>query len=60
MSGFSSAVPTAEPVPVGTIADVLAWVGDDPTRAQEAYDAELASSSPRSTLLTQLEAEGAS
>jgi PKD repeat protein len=42
-----------------TIAEILAWVGDDPARAQAAYDSETAGSSPRSTLLAQLETLGA-
>jgi|SRR5262245_24273729 len=42
-------------VPAGTIAEVLAWVGDDPARAQQALDAELAGQN-RSTLISQLEA----
>lgn len=29
-------------VPEGTIGDILAWVGDDPARAELALDAELA------------------
>lgn len=63
MTGSSTAVPTAGPVPDGTIGDVLAWVGTDPAtqadRAQQAYDVEEAKTSPRSTLLTQLVALGA-
>lgn len=46
-------------VPDGTAADVLAWVGDDPTRAQTAYDVEIASEKPRTTLLADLERKGA-
>lgn len=38
-----------------TAADVLAWVGEDPERAGEALDAELAKDKPRSTLVKQLE-----
>jgi hypothetical protein len=36
-------------------ADILAWVGEDPDRASEALDAELAKDKPRSTLVKQLE-----
>lgn len=46
-------------VPEGTITEVLDWVGDDPERARAALDAEYASSNPRSTLITQLEAKEA-
>src|SRR5262245_9011629 len=41
---------------MATIAEVLDSVADDPQLAQEALDAELASDSPRSTLIAQLEA----
>lgn len=46
-------------VPEGTIAEVLAWVGSDPDRAQQALDAERAGQN-RSTLITQLQELGAS
>lgn len=36
-------------------ADVLAWVGDDPERAEEALASEQAKDKPRSTLVKQLE-----
>jgi hypothetical protein len=39
----------------GTAADVLAWVGEDPDRAEEALEAEQAKDKPRSTLVKQLE-----
>jgi hypothetical protein len=39
----------------GTAADVLAWVGEDPDRAEEALAAEQAKDRPRSTLVKQLE-----
>jgi hypothetical protein len=39
----------------GTAQDVLDWVGDDPARAQQALDAELAGPN-RSTLIPKLEA----
>lgn len=51
--------PSPESVPTGTIADVLAWVGEDPARAQAAYDVEVAGQN-RSTLLAELERRGAS
>lgn len=41
-------------------ADVLAWVGDDPERADEALAAEQAKDKPRSTLVKQLEKLAAS
>lgn len=41
-------------VPTGTIAEVLDWVDNDPGRAQEALDAEIAGSNRR-TLINQLE-----
>jgi hypothetical protein len=42
-------------VPNGTTQEVLDWVGDDKARAQSALDAENAKSSPRSTLVSELE-----
>ena len=48
-------------VPEGTVAEVLAWVGDDPARARAAADAENESDSPRQSLLDGLaEAEAGS
>ncbi len=49
-----------EPDPEGldidaTAAVVLEWVGDSPTRAREAIDAESAKDRPRSTLLKRLD-----
>lgn len=44
-----------EPVPKGTSAEVMDWVGGDEDRAQQAYDAELATSKPRKGLLDELE-----
>lgn len=41
-----------------TVDEVLAWVGDDPDRAQEALSAEHASRRPRSTLIARLEELG--
>lgn len=41
--------------PDGSIDEVLAWVGDDHDRAQQALDAENAKSSPRSSLVSKLE-----
>lgn len=41
-------------VPEGTVADVLAWVGDDPDRARQALAAEQ-DGQQRSTLITRLE-----
>lgn len=41
-------------VPSGPIPDVLAWVGDDPDRAEEALDVEHAGSA-RTSLISQLE-----
>lgn len=37
-----------------SVADVLAWVGEDPERAVAALDLEEAKDSPRSTLVKQL------
>lgn len=48
------------PVPDDTVAKVLDWVDEDPaTRVQAAYDHELAQSSPRVTMVAELEARGA-
>lgn len=41
-------------VPRGTIKDLLDWVDSDPGRAQQALDVELATSSPRPTLVSSL------
>lgn len=38
----------------GTVADVLAWVGEDPQRAEQALAAESAKDKPRATLLAAL------
>lgn len=42
-------------VPDGTAQDVLAWVDNDPARAQEALDYETCQATPRSTLVSKLE-----
>lgn len=42
-------------VPEGSIKDVLAWVGEDATKAQNALDAEK-SGEKRTTLISKLEA----
>lgn len=44
-----------DPVPTGSIDDVLAWVGDDHDRAQRALEAERAGQQ-RTTLIGKLEA----
>lgn len=44
-----------DPVPEGSIAAVLEWVGDDADKAARALDAELAKDAPRSTLVAALE-----
>jgi hypothetical protein len=46
---------TGTDVPTGTISDVLSWVDGDPVRAQAALDVEQAKSSPRVTLVEQLQ-----
>lgn len=43
-------------VPVGTVAAVLGWVGDDRDRAARALDAENAAEKPRTTLVAALKA----
>lgn len=50
--------PEADPndVPVGTVAAVLGWVGDDRDRAARALEAETATEKPRTTLVRALEA----
>lgn len=45
-----------EVVPTGSIAVVLAWVGEDRERAVRALDAEHATEKPRVTLVAALEA----
>lgn len=47
------------PDPGSPIPTILAWVGTDPARAQTAYDAEVARTNPRSTLITELLNRGA-
>lgn len=47
------------PDPGGTIEQVMAWVGEDLGRAQQAYDAEMAKSKPRSSLINTLTTKGA-
>lgn len=46
--------PDPDVVPDGTADEVLAWVGDDQTRAAEALDAENTREKPRSTLAAKL------
>lgn len=50
--------PEADPdaVPVGTVAAVLGWVGDDRERAARALEVEAAAEKPRTTLVGALEA----
>jgi hypothetical protein len=48
--------PDPDAVPVGTVAAVLGWVGDDRARAARALDAENAADKPRTTLVGALEA----
>lgn len=43
-----------EDVPTGTTPEVLAWVGEDPVRAQKALDTELEDTKPRKGLVEQL------
>jgi hypothetical protein len=43
-----------EPVPAGTTAEILAWVGDDKERAQRALDKEQADDKPRAGLTGEL------
>lgn len=54
-----AAGPSSGDVPTGTRDEVLGWVGNDPARAQRAYDVEQASDGPRSTLLAELQKRGA-
>ncbi len=44
-----------EPVPTGTAAEILAWVGDDSARAEAALDIERAKDKPRVGLTGELE-----
>ncbi len=46
----------ADPVVDGTIKEVMAWVGEDSTRAERALEAEEAKKSPRATLIKNLKA----
>lgn len=45
---------TGDQVPTGNVDDVLAWVGDDPDKADRALDAERAGKN-RTTLVSSLE-----
>ncbi|MCF2130117.1 hypothetical protein L1I79_27345 [Strepomyces sp. STD 3.1] len=49
--------PSAPPAPSldAPVKDLLAWVGDDPARAQEVLAAEEAKDQPRTTLVKQLQ-----
>ena len=44
----------ADPMPDGTVGDVLAWVGGDADRAKAALAKEQASAAPRATLINAL------
>jgi hypothetical protein len=46
--------PDVDPVPDGTVEEIVEWVGDDEDRRRAALAAELAADRPRSTLITQL------
>jgi hypothetical protein len=48
--------PDADPVPDGSITDVMAWVDGDQDRAERALDAELHREPQRATLVSQLSA----
>lgn len=45
---------TSAGVPIGTVPEILEWVGDDKDRARAALDAETATGSPRKGLSTKL------
>ncbi|MFZ4206762.1 hypothetical protein ACOZE4_18190 [Streptomyces griseoincarnatus] len=49
--------PSTPPAPSldAPVKDLLAWVGEDPSRAREVLEAEEAKDSPRSTLVKQLQ-----
>jgi len=49
----ASALP--EQPPVGTISEVMRWVGDDKRRAERALNRELASTAARTTLVKKLQ-----
>ncbi|WP_030024901.1 hypothetical protein [Streptomyces monomycini] len=51
----AGAVPAAELDIDGTADEVLAWVGDDPQRAEDAIGLETAKDKPRQTLLKKLD-----
>lgn len=55
-SAPSDAPPAGDEVPDGTVDEVLAWVGDDKAKAQQALDAEEDADKPRTTLVEALEA----
>ena len=57
LRGGTPTGPSGDAVPEGNIDEVMAWVGDDPARAQQALDAENDSANPRVTLVESLEAK---
>ena len=46
--------PKADKAPTGNIQKVLDWVGDDPAKAAQALEQEMARAKPRSTLVETL------
>jgi hypothetical protein len=54
VTAVHASAPDDDPVPDGTVDEVVEWVGDDEDRRRAALAAELAADRPRSTLITQL------
>lgn len=44
-----------EDVPTGTVPEIMTWVGEDPERAQKAFDKEVEDEKPRRGLVSQLQ-----
>lgn len=52
----SAATESTDPVPEGSVDEIVEWVGDDRERAQRALDVEQASERPRKTAVAAFEA----
>lgn len=46
--------PKVEPVPEGTVSEIMRWVGEDVERAKRALEVEQAHEKPRKSLVEQL------
>ena len=44
----------ADPLPIGTVSELMRWTGDDPAKAAALLERERASNAPRSSLIARL------